>query len=57
MRENGRRIKWINWKKIAATFFITMFLLLTAYFILVNLLVSAALVPSFMEKLEAFERN
>lgn len=56
MRENGRRIKWINWKKIAATFFITMFLLLTAYFILVNLLVSAALVPSFMEKLEAFER-
>lgn len=30
--------------------------LIVLYFILVNLLVSAALVPSFMEKLEAFER-
>lgn len=30
--------------------------LLTAYIILVNALVSAALVPSFMRKLEAFER-
>lgn len=56
MREIERRIKWINWRKIVVTFFTTVFLLLTAYFILVNLLVSAALVPSFMEKLEAFER-
>lgn len=30
--------------------------LIVSYFILVNFLVSAALVPSFMEKLEAFER-
>ncbi len=31
-------------------------LLTASYFILINFLVSAALVPSFMEKLEAFER-
>lgn len=31
-------------------------LILVLYFILVNFLVSAALVPSFMEKLQAFER-
>ncbi|MCH5257044.1 MAG: alpha/beta hydrolase [Lachnospiraceae bacterium] len=31
-------------------------LLIVLYFILVNFLVSAALVPSFMEKLESFER-
>lgn len=36
--------------------FIIIFLLAVLYFILVNFLVSAALVPSFMRKLEAFER-
>lgn len=36
--------------------FIIIFLLTVLYFILVNFLVSAALVPSFMRKLEAFER-
>lgn len=35
---------------------IILIVLLISYFLLVNFLVSAALVPSFMEKLEAFER-
>ena len=35
---------------------ILIILILVLYFILVNFLVSAALVPSFMEKLQAFER-
>ncbi|MDE6904599.1 MAG: alpha/beta hydrolase [Lachnospiraceae bacterium] len=39
---------------IAFTPFAVLFLIL--YFILINFLVSAALVPSFMEKLEAFQR-
>lgn len=39
--------------KIACVIIITLLIL---YFILVNFLVSAALVPSFMQKLEAFER-
>lgn len=43
-------------KKILITFCSTTTLLLILYFILVNFLVSAALVPSFMEKLEAFQR-
>lgn len=45
-----------NKKKIAIAAGITIFLLLLFYVLLVNFLVSAALVPSFMEKLEAFER-
>lgn len=43
-------------KKILITFCSTTTLLLILYFILANFLVSAALVPSFMEKLEAFQR-
>ena len=35
---------------------IILIVLIISYFLLVNFLVSAALVPSFMEKLEAFER-
>ena len=43
-------------KKVMITVGIVIGLVITLYFILVNCLVSAALVPSFMEKLEAFER-
>lgn len=46
----------MNKKKIAIAAGITISLLLLCYVLLVNFLVSAALVPSFMEKLEAFER-
>jgi len=42
--------------KVFITLFIIIFLLAVLYFILVNFLVSAALVPSFMRKLEAFQR-
>lgn len=35
---------------------ITLAILMTGYLLMVNFLVSAALVPSFMEKLEAFDR-
>lgn len=52
MRE-GRRNK--KRKKIIIIFAVAA-VLLTGYFILVNSLVSAALVPSFMERLEAFQR-
>ena len=45
-----------NKKRIALAAGITISLLLSFYVLLVNFLVSAALVPSFMEKLEAFER-
>lgn len=50
------RKKSINGRKIAAAVGILALLFLILYIILVNFLVSAALVPSFMEKLEAFER-
>lgn len=43
-------------KKIIITICILTAVLTVMYFLLVNFLVSAALVPSFMEKLEAFER-
>lgn len=42
--------------KVFIILFIIIFLLAVLYFILVNFLVSAALVPSFMRKLETFER-
>ena len=45
-----------NKKRIALAAGITISLLLSFYVLLINFLVSAALVPSFMEKLEAFER-
>ena len=43
-------------RKVFIILCIILFLLSVLYFILVNFLVSAALVPSFMRKLEAFER-
>lgn len=43
-------------RKVFITLFIIIFLLAVLYFILVNFLVSAALVPSFMQKLESFQR-
>lgn len=43
-------------RKIFFILFIIIFLLAVLYFILVNFLVSAALVPSFMRKLESFQR-
>lgn len=43
-------------KKILIVAGMTALLLIVLYFVLVNFLVSAALVPSFMEKLQAFER-
>lgn len=43
-------------RKIFIVLLIIMLLLAVLYFILVNFLVSAALVPSFMRKLESFER-
>ena len=52
MREKKKRKK----KKIIIAICIITGLLITLYFVLVNFLVSAALVPSFMRKLEAFER-
>lgn len=45
-----------NRKKIVKAAGVSLGLLLIFYILLVNFLVSAALVPSFMEKLEAFER-
>ena len=43
-------------KKITKIIFCILLLAAVLYVMLVNFLVSAALVPSFMEKLEAFER-
>lgn len=43
-------------KKVVRTFLVIAGLVIVLYFALVNFLVSAALVPSFMQKLEAFER-
>lgn len=43
-------------KRVKITFCVIAVLVVALYFILVNFLVSAALVPSFMQKLEAFER-
>ena len=43
-------------RKIFKILFIIILLLVVLYFILVNFLVSAALVPSFMRKLESFQR-
>ncbi len=53
MGKNGR---WKKQKKIFTVLCVIAAALLAGYFFLVNTLVSAALVPSFMEKLEAFER-
>ena len=43
-------------RKVFTVLFILILLLVVLYFILVNFLVSAALVPSFMRKLESFQR-
>ena len=43
-------------RKVFIILFIIIFLLAVLYFILVNFLVSAALVPSFMQKLQSFQR-
>lgn len=43
-------------KKVIRIFCVAAALVIVLYFALVNFLVSAALVPSFMQKLEAFER-
>lgn len=43
-------------KRVARTFCVIVVVVIVLYFVLVNFLVSAALVPSFMQKLEAFER-
>lgn len=43
-------------RKVFKILFIIILLLVVLYFILVNFLVSAALVPSFMRKLESFQR-
>ena len=43
-------------RKIAYAVISTAGVLLAIYFILVNVLVSAALVPSFMRRLDAFSR-
>ncbi len=52
-----RRIKCnIHKKKVVMMTTIILTVLLILYIILVNFLISAALVPSFMQKLEAFER-
>ena len=60
MRKAAKEKERMNHKKskrkIAMAAGITISLLLLFYVLLVNFLVSAALVPSFMEKLEAFER-
>lgn len=53
MRENRNRK---NRKKIIVVIGLAAAALLAGYIILVNILVSAALVPSFMEKMDAFER-
>ncbi len=49
-KKSGKR------RNIIIIFFLMAAFLAVLYFIMVNFLVSAALVPSFMEKLEAFER-
>ena len=43
-------------KKILIVTGVTVLLFMVLYFVLVYFLVSAALVPSFMEKLQSFER-
>ena len=43
-------------RKVFTVLFILILLLVVLYFILVNFLVSAALVPSFMRKLKSFQR-
>ena len=53
MREQGRKRKR---KKVIIISAVAAAVMLSAYAVLVNVLVSAALVPSFMEKLEAFQR-
>lgn len=57
MGERGRhKNSGQRYKKVLVRGCIIGGVLLALYFMLVNFLVSAALVPSFMEKLEAFER-
>ena len=51
-----RQKKSCKRKRVIIIAGILIILILVLYFILVNFLVSAALVPSFMEKLQAFER-
>ncbi len=51
-----RQKKSCKRKRVMIIAGILIILILVLYFILVNFLVSAALVPSFMEKLQAFER-
>lgn len=52
VKMGGRKI---NGKKLAAAITVVIAVLLIFYILLVNFLVSAALVPSFMERLKAFE--
>ena len=50
---------WLMGKRrqtVVCTFLVIAARVIVLYFVLVNFLVSAALVPSFMQKLEAFER-
>lgn len=56
IKETASMIRRNKTKKILIMVGMTVLLLIVLYFILVNFLVSAALVPSFMEKLQAFER-
>ncbi|MCM1467510.1 MAG: alpha/beta hydrolase [Alistipes sp.] len=54
--KNTKNDKKTNKRKTAIIVCSVMVLITVLYFILVNFLVNAALVPSFMEKLTAFER-
>ncbi len=56
MEKDRPKRRKINRKKVMIRSCLVVSVFFVSYFILVNTLVSAALVPSFMEKLEAFER-
>ena len=56
MEKDRPKRRKINRKKVMIRLCLVVSVFFVSYFILVNTLVSAALVPSFMEKLEAFER-
>lgn len=55
-RKSGVWMKMKTRKKVIITAVSIILFLTAVYFLLINFLVSAALVPSFMEKLESFER-
>ena len=56
MEKDRPKRRKFNRKKVMIRLCLVVSVFFVSYFILVNTLVSAALVPSFMEKLEAFER-